>query len=111
MESKDEGAAAGAGDSRTHHERETDRYMRAAHRVLTAIGFNPDQTQCEPKQLRVGVDMRAADARGLARLLIAKGLFTLDEYVTAVADAADLEAAEHEAILQAQFPGTKITTL
>jgi hypothetical protein len=49
------------------------------------------------KHLRVGVDMRAADARGLAELLIAKGVFTRDEYIEHMRLAANEELARYEA--------------
>lgn len=73
-----------------------ERYERAAHRVQTAVAFNPDRPSDQYKDLRTGLDMRAADAAGLATLLIAKGVFTLEEYLEAVADAAEREAAQKE---------------
>lgn len=69
-----------------------ERYERAAHRVQTAIATNPDRPRDQYKDLRTGLDMRAADAAGLAKLLIAKGVFTMEEYLAAVADAAEQEA-------------------
>lgn len=76
--------------------KDTERYMRAAHRVQTAIAFNPERPQDQYKDLRTGVDMSKSDAAGLATMLIAKGVFTLDEYLTAIADAAEREAAGKE---------------
>ena len=59
-------------------------YMEASHGVQSAIVHAMREPEyysaAEPKHLRVGVDLRASDAAGLARLLIDKGLFTLDEY-------------------------------
>jgi hypothetical protein len=49
-----------------------------------------------PKHLRTGLDMRAADAGGLATLLIAKGVFTELEYIEAIADAAEREQKAYE---------------
>ena len=43
-----------------------ERYERAAHRVQTAIAFNPDRPRDQYKDLRTGIDMRASDAAGLA---------------------------------------------
>lgn len=74
----------------------TERYERAAHRVQTAIAFNPDRPHDQYKDLRTGLDLRAADAGGLAKLLIDKGIFTLEEYLSAVADAAEREAEQKE---------------
>jgi len=66
-------------------------YEEAAHGVQSAIKYEIENKHPvlvnNPalgniiKHLRVGIDARAADARGLAELLIAKGVFTLDEYV------------------------------
>jgi hypothetical protein len=58
-----------------------ERYNRAAHRVQTAVAFEQSTGTAgdSPKHLRVGLDLRAADALALAELLIAKGVFTGDE--------------------------------
>jgi len=69
-----------------------ERYERAAHRVQTAIAFNPDRPRDQYKDLRTGLDLTKADMGGLATLLIAKGIFTLEEYLEAVADGAEREA-------------------
>lgn len=77
------------------------RYTRAAHRVQSAIAFtprNPDP-DAEFKNTRVGIDMSKADQGGLARLLIAKGVFTELEYAQALAYGAELEAEMHERLL------------
>lgn len=70
-----------------------ERYLAASHGVQTTVKFNIDRgtSSHEPKHLRTGLDMRAADAAGLARLLIAKGVFTEVEYMEAMADAAEEE--------------------
>lgn len=73
--------------------KDSERYVRAAHRVQTAIGFNPNRPADQYKDLRTGIDMSKADQGGLATLLIAKGVFTMEEYVAAMADAAEREAA------------------
>lgn len=68
-----------------------------AKQVQTAIGFRPNKKMLEPKHLRVGIDMSKADMKGLVELLIAKGVFTADEYMAAVtksaADEAELQRA------------------
>lgn len=71
---------------------ETERYMRAAHRVQTAIAFNPDRPRDEYKDLRTGLDLSKSDMGGLATLLIEKGVITREEYLAAIADAAEREA-------------------
>lgn len=60
-------------------------YAEAAHALQSATAMLMQRTPiAEPKHLRVGLDCRAADAKGLADLLIAKGVFTADEYREAV---------------------------
>lgn len=79
-----------------------DRYMRAAHAmqtgVATEIGLG-DSTPTDPKHLRVGINSAMSDQRALATLLIQKGIFTQEEYHSAVADAMELEKTEYEARL------------
>jgi len=70
----------------------TKRYMRAAHAVMAAIGFNPDKALLEPKHMRTGIDMSKADMKGLVDLLIAKGVFTGEELTAALDVSAEEEA-------------------
>lgn len=83
--------------------KDAERYERAAHRVQTAIAFNPDRPQDQYKDLRVGIDMSKSDAGGLATLLIEKGVFTRAEYIAAVADFAEQEAKTKEDELSVRF--------
>jgi hypothetical protein len=87
-----------------------ERYTAALHGVqsgiATMIGAGDDLAT--PKHLRVGVDARASDAMGLAKLLMAKGVFTEVEYHVAIADAMEAEKARLEAVLSERY-GTKIT--
>lgn len=81
-----------------------DRYTRACHKVQTAIAFmvgRPEYRAAEPKHLRVGVDCSKADHSALAGLLIAKGIFTEEEYIAALADGMEREAERQEEQLQA----------
>ena len=80
-----------------------ERYRAAAHRVQTAIAFQPGSPALQPKHMRVGIDMSKADAAGLARLLIEKGIFTLEEYQEALAESAEAEADAQEAYLSELF--------
>jgi len=93
-----------------HKIRETERYMAAMHRVQTAIAFRPDKKNQEPKHLRTGIDMSKADMGGLATLLIEKGVFTTEEYLTAIADSAEREADNYEDELSTVF-GINIKTM
>jgi hypothetical protein len=79
-------------------------YSDAAHRIQTAIAFlmgrDPNYTATEPKHLRVGIDLTKSDMGGLATLLIAKGVFTTEEYIAAVTESAIKEADGYEKIVQ-----------
>lgn len=79
-------------------EKARERYYAAAHRVQTAIAFNPDRPRDQYKDLRVGLDLSKADQAGLVSLLVEKGVFTMEEYLEAVAKSAEDEAErmEHE---------------
>jgi hypothetical protein len=90
--------------------RDQERYAAAAHRVQTAIAAVPDHPNQTPKHLRVGVDMSKSDQAGLAKLLIDKGVFTMAEYIKALADQAEIEADQYETELSIRF-GTNIKTL
>lgn len=79
-----------------HIEKESERYARAAHKVQTALAFMHGDPRFEPKHMRTGIDMTKSDAGGLAKLLIDKGVFTMEEYATAVADQAEIEAKSYE---------------
>lgn len=79
------------------------RYMAAGHRLQSALKFELEhvrgvsryayeQSIFSAKHMRVGIDLRASDALGLFRLLLAKGVFTEDEYLEAMAVSAEEEA-------------------
>lgn len=69
----------------------TERYLKAAHAVMAAIGFAPERKLLEPKHMRTGIDMTKADMKGLVDLLIAKGVFTSQEYMAAIEVSAEEE--------------------
>ena len=74
-------------------------YTKAMHGVQSAvayeigIGHTSDKT---PKGLRVGVNAALVDGAALARLLIQKGVITIDEYAEAVRLQANEELAAYE---------------
>jgi hypothetical protein len=95
------------------------RYDRAAHAVQTGAlqtmqldaaltGELPETSAGSPKHLRTGVDLRAAEMRGLVRLLIDKGVLTEDEYITALVWATETEVDEAEARLTERM-GVKVS--
>jgi hypothetical protein len=88
-------------------------YEQAAHGVQSAIRFEmskagvPDEGQDAVirmlKHLRVGVDMRAADTLGLAKLLMDKRVITKEEYVEQMRLAANEELARYEEHMRAEY--------
>lgn len=97
-------------DDMGRREKASERYTRAAHRVQTAIAFHPERPADQFKDLRTGIDLSKADMGGLATLLIAKGVFTHEEYLEAIADSAEREAESKEDALSARY-GINITTI
>lgn len=83
----------------------TARYEAAMHGVQTGVAFEmgmaPNGGGTSPKHLRVGVNSTMVTDRALAELLIAKGVFSEEEYIEAVANAAEQELARYEAL----YPG------
>lgn len=91
------------------------RYGAASHRVRTAIGALMDtghrHTATEPKHMRTSIDLQNSDLRGLSGLLIAKGIFTEDEYAEAITKAAEAEAADYEDEVQDALGNPGIRTV
>jgi hypothetical protein len=74
------------------------RWVSAAHAMQSGVVME-QQYHSEPtdaKHLRVGVNSALSDAGGLVKLLIAKGIFTEEEYLSAIADAMEREQARYE---------------
>lgn len=92
-----------------------ERYVAAMHAMQSGIATDMEtdpsgsKGATTPKQLRVGVNSALVNDAALATLLIAKGIITRDEYVEAVADAAEAEQARYEQLLSDRFGGQKIT--
>lgn len=74
-----------------------ERYLAAAHAMQTAVAL--DQTRGSddgsPKHLRVGVNTALVDAGGLVKLLVDKGVITIEEYQKAIADAMEQEVKNY----------------
>lgn len=77
------------------------RYAAAMHRMQSATAFDiarqldgsvPPSAERLMKHLRTGLNSAMASQEGLARLLIEKGLFTMEEYLAAMTPAAEREA-------------------
>lgn len=78
-------------------------YEALAHAVQSGVRYEMETDQTlrpvdyHVKHLRVGLDMRAADHNALTMLLIAKGVFTSQEYIDALLAAAEREVELYEA--------------
>lgn len=64
-----------------------------------AYEMERDPKPASPKHLRVGVNVALCDHAALVRLLMAKGLFTEEEYFSTLADEMEREKARYEARL------------
>lgn len=89
-------------------------YEKAAHRIQTAIavlmGRDPDFLQVQPKHLRVGLDLSKSDMDGLARLLIAKGVFAEAELADAITASVEQKGDSHEKMLQSALGDPDVRT-
>lgn len=81
----------------------TERWHAAAHAMQSGVAASPDKGDQSPKHLRVGVNAAMADHGSLVRLLVAKGVFTVDEYEDAIAEGMELEVKKYEAELTAHY--------
>lgn len=75
------------------------RYAAAVHGIQTAILFEMEkagelQAGTTHKHLRVGVNSAMINDHAVATLLIAKGVFTQEEYDVQVMESAELELAQ-----------------
>lgn len=63
------------------------RYIAAVHAMQTgvALKIQRDPTEASPKHLRVGINSAMVETSALAKLLIEKGVITLDDWLKAVA--------------------------
>jgi fructose/tagatose bisphosphate aldolase len=85
---------------------DNERYEAAAHAMQTGVALEIEHgisDASNPKHLRVGVNSAMVDTAGLAGLLISKGLITREEYVKAIADQMEAEAASYEQRIQARL--------
>jgi uncharacterized lipoprotein YbaY len=81
---------------------DSERYAAAAHAMQSGVAFkmNHDPKETEPKHLRVGINAAMSDQGGLVKILIDKGVFTLEEYTKAIADQMEIEAESYRLAAQ-----------
>lgn len=78
------------------------RYLAAAHAMQSgvAMAMNYDDTQTDPKHLKVGVNSSLVTTSALVYLLISKGVITEVEYFSALADAMETERDDYATEVQ-----------
>lgn len=79
------------------------KYQSLAHALQSGIEYNRDQTEKDPKHLRVGINVAHSDHAALVNLLIAKGLFTQDDYFDYLIEQLEKEVQSYEEMLSAQY--------
>jgi hypothetical protein len=94
------------------------RYEAAAHAVQAGVGMELEDdkrngntnSSATPKQLRTGINLAFVEHGALVRVLIAKGLFTEEEYFEQLVLGVEDEKRQYEERLSARYGGkTKIT--
>lgn len=81
------------------------RYEDAAHQMQcgVAMELSKDPTSATPKHLRVGINSAMVNDAALVRLLIAKGLFTEEEYYRAMREEMEREVERYKVMLRKLF--------
>src|SRR3990167_3256929 len=87
-----------------------ERYQTAVHAMQAGValwmGIDPAETT--PKHLRVGVNSALLDSAALAKLLLAKGVFTDEEYALALVEMVEAEVEHYRSRLEKSY-GTAVT--
>lgn len=87
------------------------RYHAAAHAVQSGVAMelHDDPASGSPKHLRTGLNMAMVEHGALARLLIAKGIITNEEYMAELVAGVEDEQRQYEERLTARHGGkTKV---
>lgn len=82
-----------------------ERYIALGHAVQSGIALwmSIDGKETTPKHLRVGVNVAHVDHSALARLLMAKGVITELEYVTALIEGMEAEVRSYQEKIAAHY--------
>lgn len=77
---------------------DAERYLAACHAMQSgvAVEMSRGSHDTEPKHLRVGVNTAHVAVAAVVRLLIGKGIITVDEYTRANADEMENEVKQYE---------------
>lgn len=81
---------------------DNERYLKAVHAMQSGVAFMMahGSKDVEPKHLRVGVNSALCDMAALAKLLVSKGIITIDEYHKAVVDEMELEVVRYQDMIE-----------
>ena len=73
-------------------------YVDAAHAMQTgvAILMGHDSRETEPKHLRVGINSAMVNDAALVKILISKGIITMEEYDQAITEEMNAEAERYQ---------------
>lgn len=91
-------------DDESTVDKKTREYLALVHAVQTGVQTMLEfgDQQASPKHLRVGVNAAMSDHSALARLLLAKGLFTQEEYLDSCIASMKEEVARYEQLIRAK---------
>lgn len=94
----------------TEVEKLKDRYVALVHAMQSGVAMlmHHEPGETEPKHLRVGVNSALCDSGALAELLLAKGVFTEEEYLKAICTTLERDVKSYESKLEAIY-GRKVT--
>lgn len=62
------------------------KYLDLCHAMQSGVAFRRNKTDQEPKHLRVGVNAAMCDTTSIAKLLLAKGVFTEEEFYSTLCE-------------------------
>lgn len=84
-------------------------YLEAAHAMMSGVAakMNYDSKDVEPKHLRTGINSAMVSDAAIVRLLIKKGIFTLEEFEAELTDEMNREVERYEEELL-ELTGKKI---
>lgn len=86
-------------------------YVQAAHAMQSGVAMkmNVDVSETTPKHLRVGVNSAMVETSALAKLLVAKGVFTKEEFEAVLTEEMTAEAERYEKWCREKFgPGVTL---
>lgn len=78
-----------------------ERYLAALHAMQSGVAYQMNYPQykaaTEPKHLRVGINNALVQQTAIVKLMVAKGVITMDEWWKTLADEMEAEVARYEA--------------